>query len=288
MPRSYWLPVVAAVGLTVSVGVGWILQPKKPNLPGERGYHEYSAAYRAGGAGCEPQRIDLLRRRERQRKEDACADGKEQHREAANSFIETRRAADAADATAILAYQQTRVFAWGAAIALFTLFAAAVAAIYAKKTADIAHKALVDLERPWIFVDIKSGIERGPDGEPAHIIFDISNHGRMPAMITSLLAGISTGNIPDYPSFVVPNPGNIGPDKKWTGSKVFIPDGIALERINGKLEPLLRPAEYLFFRILILYDDVSGSTHVTAMCRRLDLVNYRWVKFGGEELNHQT
>lgn len=133
MSKRNWLYVIAGVGLALGFAafIGLCLEPQKPNFAGDKGFQEQPANYHAGGPGCEPAAINRLSKLERQRKADACEDSKEQHRQATNSIIEARRAADAADASAVAAYQQARIAAWGMSASVLTFFAAAAAAIYA-------------------------------------------------------------------------------------------------------------------------------------------------------------
>jgi hypothetical protein len=196
MSRSYWLPIIAAVGLTVAVGTGLFLQPEKPYLSGDHGYRGDPANYRAGGSGCDPANLNLItEKRERLAKKDACEQAKEQHREATNSIIEARRAADAADASAVSSYQQTRVSAWGLTIGLITLLAAIAAAFYTRRAAEIAEKALTGLERPYIFAEIVSDNWSQLSAQDWEIVvlpefkleikFKFKNVGRTPAYIHS-------------------------------------------------------------------------------------------------------
>ncbi|HEY1607443.1 MAG TPA: hypothetical protein VGF77_17795 [Allosphingosinicella sp.] len=137
MPKGYRLFLAAVVGsIVLGIVFGWTLQPAKPHLSGDSGYRKQPVSYRAGGAGCERSKIGELPVRLRQRKADSCADAEEQHRSAANSVIEARRAAGAADASAIAAYQQARVAAWGFGTGVVILFAAISAALFAKAAAD--------------------------------------------------------------------------------------------------------------------------------------------------------
>ncbi len=136
MPRGYRLFFFAALGCVVfAVVLAWLLQPKQPNLTGDSGYREQSANYRAGGSDCEPSKIRALPIGLREGKADACAEAEEQHRATSNNLLEARRAASAADAAAIAAYQQARIAAWGFGAGIMTLFAAIAAAVFAERAA---------------------------------------------------------------------------------------------------------------------------------------------------------
>ena len=127
---------LAAFGcLIAALFLGWLLQPEKPNLPGDSGYREQAASYRAGGSDCEPSKVRALPVRLRSRKADACAEAEERHREATNNIIAVRRSARAADASAIVSYQQARIAAWGFGAGIVTLLAAIAAAVFAERAA---------------------------------------------------------------------------------------------------------------------------------------------------------
>jgi hypothetical protein len=180
-----FIPTLALAGL-IALAFGYALQPEKPHLSGDGGYREQAGTYNAGGASCEPAQIETLPSGVRERKAEACADAKEQHRTATNGVIEARRAADAADASAVAAYDQARIAAWGMGVGIVTLIAAVFAAAFAasashhtRRGADAAH----DANRPWLEVEIAG---QGPlisaNGDLSmRIELLLTNHGRSPA-----------------------------------------------------------------------------------------------------------
>jgi hypothetical protein len=208
MPRGYRYIAIAFVGIITATIAGLSLQPEKPNLFGNASYQEQQAGYRAGGSKCEPSAIGTLSGRERVRRADACAEAEENHRNNADNLIQYRRAADAADASAVLAYQQTKIGAWGVALGIVTMFAAIAAAWYArdaaqqgKRAADTADKAFAELERPHLFVDsvttstpiTRDWYKHDPD-RFFDVQYTIRNHGRTPAIIERLHAQIYIGD----------------------------------------------------------------------------------------------
>ena len=154
MPRGYWLFVVTALGcLTLSAFLAWSLYPQQPYLSGNSSYEEQQPGYSTGGRDCQPTIIAALPDRERFRRAQTCNEAKEQHRLQANDLIQQRRAADAADESAVYAYQQTRIAAWGTALGFVTMVAAIAAAFYARMAAmhsAEAHNAFIAAERPII------------------------------------------------------------------------------------------------------------------------------------------
>jgi hypothetical protein len=176
----------AAAALALALIFGWFLQPEQPKLAGDGGYQEQSASYRAGGSSCEPAKIRALAPALRQAKADACAEGQEQHREAANNFIENRRAAIAAEASAAYTATQARIEAWGAAIGLLTLVAAVAAAFFAKRAAEHTEagaEAAHDANRPWLEVEAKAGeVWIGENTFDCDVSLTIVNRGKSPAI----------------------------------------------------------------------------------------------------------
>ena len=205
MSRSYWLFIVAVAGcIALACILGLFLQPEQPNLASDRGYREQSASYQAGGTDCQPATFATLTGRKRRAKADACAEAEEQHREATDNVIETRRAASAADASAIVAYQQARISAWGFGAGIVTLLAAIAAAVFAERaafhtmrSANIAKtssqrqlRAYVSITFDKMHVDLEDG--------SAKLSLNLHNRGLTPAYNCN-----TTGNIivADYEIF---------------------------------------------------------------------------------------
>ncbi|WP_169476901.1 hypothetical protein [Novosphingobium sp. SG919] len=177
----------AFLSLVIAVALGSLLQPERPNLVGSIGQREQPNFYRAVGSDCQPARISVLPVKLRTRKADACAKAEEQYREANDSLVQARRAADAADASAIVAYEQTRIAAWGFSAGILTLLAAFAAAFFAeraahhtKRSADAAEQAL----RPWITMEIEpeSSVRWDDDGAWFNVLVKVYNHGSVPAV----------------------------------------------------------------------------------------------------------
>ena len=64
----------------------------------------------------------------------------------------------------------------------------------ATKAAEVAERALNDLERPWIFINIYPGIfERDQRHSSRYITWEVSNHGRTPAILDIVVAGDNAG-----------------------------------------------------------------------------------------------
>ena len=166
-PGGDWR-ILVPIGLAALLACGglfWALWPEQPYLTGDAGYEEQDLGYYPGGTACYPSEVSRLPWRERVEQSERCQDAQEQHRLAANDLMQQRRAANAAEATAVLAYDQTRIAIWALIFAVCTLAAALLAAIYARmaaiaaRTAVVATREIADSEhRPWLtFSDVGIG-----------------------------------------------------------------------------------------------------------------------------------
>lgn len=138
--RNDFLAVGGCVVLAIFLAL--FLQPQNVNLSGNTGYQEQATGYRAGGYDCQPDAIKALSSGERARRAITCQEAEEEHRLKTNDLIQQRRAADAAEATSIFTFQQTRIAAWGMALGLITMAAAIAAAFYARDAAKAARDSL--------------------------------------------------------------------------------------------------------------------------------------------------
>ena len=177
----------------------------------------------------------------------------------------------------------------------------------ASRSANIAERALTELERPWIFVQLSPRlvshaqlVPENPDEAidlPPVAVFEISNHGRMPAIVRS--CHIALEGVPA----TTPSAGilrdefhmSLGPQERSEKLHVDCPGGLAtygvvVDLITEQTHPVpeLSQDENFFFYIVIVYEDVRGGSHTSSFCWRFDLgVNY-WVQFGGSNYNYLT
>jgi len=138
------------------------LRPREPDLPAYQHSEGASADYQAGGAGCEPSALAAIRNNgEATRERKRCAEAAEEHRLKSDNLIQQTRAADAAQAQAITAYDNAKMGLWGTVGGFLTLIAAALAAYYAREAAGAARDALnyeqgrsaAEL-RPWVEIAV--------------------------------------------------------------------------------------------------------------------------------------
>ncbi|WP_312312383.1 hypothetical protein [Sphingobium yanoikuyae] len=147
MSRGYQFVIASIIGVAAASGIlTWSVYPEAPRLTGNAAFQEQNPVYRAGGADCAAAEFSKARSRIRALRAIACQEAEEQHRLAANDLIQQRRAADAADASAILTYQQTKIAALGVFLGFVTMAAAIAAAWFARRAA-VATEETVTLAK---------------------------------------------------------------------------------------------------------------------------------------------
>ncbi len=187
--RGVVLAVAGLVLLILGLAVGWSLQPRQPELTSNASYQTIAADYKPGGRNCEPSRLkELPSDRERAKHTETCQEAAEQHRLTSNDLIQQRRAADAANAMAILTYEQTGIAAWGMALGFVTMGAAIAAAFYARSAAvhsNQAHKSFVQAERAILrVVSAQAMTVTGGKGSDEVVGIVFKNVGRTSARVT--------------------------------------------------------------------------------------------------------
>lgn len=202
----------------------------------------------------------------------------------------------------VLFYVQLRLIRESLDDAKIAADAGAVAANAATKQAEAAERALTELERPWIFVDLSRDLHGSPDNEfqDPYALFDIVNHGRGPAIIDEFHGEISSDELrPGSPLLRDEFHGIIGPGKAMEKCEIECPRGfkydLTVSLVDDTQSPIPKPAQEgweVFLRIVIHYHDIARGMHVSGFCWRYDHGVLRWVKFeeqpGGNEYNYLT
>lgn len=150
-----------------------------------------------------------------------------------------------------------------------------------KEQATITNRALGELERPWVFVDISPWIHAS-DGHYAvpHVRFTVVNYGRAPAIVQLMDAAFSTGLRPavklrDYDHL---SGTALGEGREWKDCVATLD-----EELRNRLRqegPHMVPAfedENLFFTVRIEYTDAPGNPHVSRFGWRFDPAAGRWI-----------
>jgi hypothetical protein len=121
------------------------------HLTGDPDYQEELSGYNPGGRKCYPFMINRLPWPQRLDRTEECDEIREESRLNTNDLIQQRRSADAADAMAVLSYNQAWVGLTNLLVGLGTLFAAIVAAYFAGSAAFSARSAA---DAAWLAVEI--------------------------------------------------------------------------------------------------------------------------------------
>lgn len=142
MLRGYWRVIIAALGFLILLVLVGALTLSPPSLPQYESGQSKDGAYRPGGSGCDPARLQRLSRRDAENERNRCKEAAEEYRLKSDDLVQQARSADAAEVLVSLTYRQTILMFLGAIIGLITLGAAIYAAWYAKRAAEAAEKGL--------------------------------------------------------------------------------------------------------------------------------------------------
>jgi hypothetical protein len=171
------------------------------------------------------------------------------------------------------------------AIGIFTLCLVAVTnrqARLTKRTADIAERALVDLERPILqiiepFQSMGHMLSDEPDAISTH--YKIANFGRTPATLREISIQFGEWNeLLPAPAYEVKIP-----------TAIIIPQG---QTIPGKTKTKLpirfyADKKHSFVFGYFRYSDIFGFSHVTGFGLRWDSELRVWAIGGGPAYNYQ-
>lgn len=177
--------------------------------------------------------------------------------------------------------------------------AAAAGAKAAQSSADTAARALAELERPHLFVELKDGIidttydEMYPDGA---IEFDIPNYGRVPASVDGCYVGITQiGIFPKSGILCDEFHGIIGPGAKKERCRVHIPYNASLDTVvtqNSDEPPYMVPSKNSSYETIILieifYMGIGIEKYFSRFCWLWDHGVGRWVKYNDPSYNYRT
>ena len=198
-----WRLIAFATAIALGALWAWqFLAPPSLHIPPGHGQRSPNSAYAQGGAGCEPQRLQVLRGARGLRERERCADNTEEHRQQLEGVAQAARGARAAEQGAIEAYFQVRAVAFQCLLLILAFGAALWAAWEARKGAKaiseqvtLANKDFEATHRPWIAVrnaTLRSpGIHIGIFSIELDIEYAIENTSSVPA-IDVLATGVIT------------------------------------------------------------------------------------------------
>lgn len=189
MLKSNWRSIGAAIGCLIAAGILWAgLRPSEPVFSAYKNAEKQSPAYRAGGSQCDPMQLRRLSGTEAVTETNRCRESAEQHRLQSNDLIQQTRAADAAVAQAEIGYSQTLIVLCGTIIGFFTLAAAVLAALYAKKAAEAAEQSITHSRetsqkelKAYLAIEGETVKREDSGRKPFNVFFCIKNVGATPA-----------------------------------------------------------------------------------------------------------
>jgi hypothetical protein len=177
----------------------------------------------------------------------------------------------------------------------------AIAATAATAQAEIARKALTDIERPYLFIFNVSRLtvedffdmDEEEIGHALKASYDVANHGKIPAIIESLHSNLSVFTDPLDPLAADYNhPLVIAPVLAAGEKRADIPVDIGWNDMGtneyGNTVPNFGQ-HTLFLRVVIGYRGPFTRGHETSIGLRYDERTNRFVEFyTGEKYNYQT
>jgi hypothetical protein len=169
-------------------------------------------------------------------------------------------------------------------------------------SARAAEQALIDLERPWLFVELDLEIvDQGYDtsgGRIGSALFAIANYGRFPATIIECHSGIAMHPMRPYPTIRRDEWHRVvGPGQAIENCMEYLPvrDEIFEIESSGsdhiprrRQVPATTGDEEAFFYITIEYRGAGANAYKSAFCWRWDDGVHYWVRFDDEEYNYQN
>lgn len=218
-------------------------------------------------------------------------------------FCQQRRMAAAAERGEQVAREQLQVvrdqywLSWPLLAALVgTLVATACAAHAASRSAKAAERALVDLERPIVFVEVPQAglVVEGSDGRfslaGGCVTYQCVNYGRTPALLTEY-----------HPTFLIlekgcfPDP--VDPSKE-RGRELPVGCVSAQDAPYAQTEAPMKtfPAKLLepgavekysiYFIGYVRYTDIHGGRYINGFCFLYDWIGGKFVRRGDNQYNY--
>jgi hypothetical protein len=181
---------------------GWFSYPRYPNPPSRDTSRAPNHAYKAGGSGCRPDRLRLIREATKAAHErDRCDEAEQEEERNQESANETRYLSDITEQTLSVARYQGWAFYWQALATVAAFIAASIAAVFAGQAATAANRTFrhqrwtTEREmRPYIFV-YEFYLVKSPKLNSPHKI-DVSHNVKRPLKRTVYGEWKNSGNTP--------------------------------------------------------------------------------------------
>ena len=212
-------------------------------------------------------------------------------------YCEAAKAADAASQSARWAFGQFVVGVFGVIAVVLTLWFTKRAAEAAAKAARVAEKALLDLERPYVFVHGMHGVEAlAQDGFRPRIIYNVSNNGKLAARIDSVSIACGPGHNGSFPPLRLQDRHRLlerpilSADEQRTRLIHELQGENFISRGDGS-EPSAVAYDVddgVVFQVLIEYRGPSGQSHETGQVWKYDKESGGWCEVADPHHTYMT
>jgi hypothetical protein len=212
-------------------------------------------------------------------------------------YCEAAKAADAASQSAQWALGQFVVGVLGVIAVVLTLWFTKRAAEAAAKAARVAEKALLDLERPYVFVHGMHGVEALPQDEyRPRIVYNVSNNGKLAARIDSVSIACGPGNNGSFPPLRLQDRHRLlerpilSADEQRTRLIHELQGENFITRGDGS-EPSAVAYDVddgVVFQVLIEYRGPSGQSHETGQVWKYDKESGGWCEVADPHHTYMT
>lgn len=272
MFRSYWgLILTAILGLIGSAFIWLGFAPPAPVLPAYQ-YEQPRSGEETQPGPCQPKTLSAIANHGKAASErERCAKDAEDHRLQTNDLIQQTRAANAAELQAWIGYQGELIGVFQTIGGFLTLLAAAAAALYAKRAADLSHKTLVATQRAYIMYErIKSGHGMNSDGVLCLLLqAELRNAGPTPAINANIFISWALADADEWPDF--PNQASAAPDVArgvigGTSLRYSSLIGITVDDIGRVWRNEKRLLIYSIVTYHDVFTDIGTKQHETSYC----------------------
>lgn len=166
--------------------------------------------------------------------------------------------------------------------------ASLIAARAARKSADIAEKALTNVNRPYVYVLNVSGFHLVQPGEQTFVTFDVANYGETPADVDEIRAAITISSMeyPDGPPIVPISHPVYAPHEKIKGFRLHVDRILPFSHRRGRVVPSLLQGQRCFLRVVIYYRGPFSEGHESSFCWCWDDDSESMMRWGGREYNY--
>jgi len=212
-------------------------------------------------------------------------------------YCQAAKAAEAASQSAQWALGQFVVGVLGVIAVVLTLWFTKRAAEAAAKAARVAEKALLDLERPYVFVHGMQGVEALPQDEyKPRIVYNVSNNGKLAARIDTVSIACGPGNNGSFPPLRLQDRHRLlerpilSADEQR--SRIFHEllgeNFISRGDLNGSSGIAYNVDDGVIFQVLIEYRGPSGQSHETGQVWKYDSEVGGWCELADPHHTYMT